>query len=651
MKTNSTFRTFALVALLLSILNPQLSPCRAQGTAFTYQGRLNDAVAPANGIYDLTFALFNAGSGSGQVGGTQTNTALAVSNGLFTVTLDFGANFPGADRWLEMRVRTNGSGTFTTLAPRQKLTATPYAITAGDVTGANVARLNLSNTTVQATGHPIVTSGFITGAIVDSGGSGYTTAPSVIVNDSTGSGAIISATVSNGAVVSLTVNNAGSSYSPAATLTIGLPPNNAKQTFSGTNLFSGVNTLTNQNNVFAGDGSGLTGLWRLSGNAGTTPGTHFLGTTDNQPLEVRVNNRRALRIEPTTNSPNVIGGFSNNVVSGGATGATIGGGGSFGNANQVTANFGTIGGGRLNLVSGDISTVAGGYQNRIESAFASAIVGGENNRIVGPGAIINDGSFIGGGDDNLIWGPRVSSTISLGGASTIVGGNMNTIETNADFSFIGGGTANTIGTNSDFSTIGGGNQNVIAPNSFAATIPGGDSNAATNNAFAAGRRAKANHTGAFVWADSQNSDFASTDTNQFLIRASGGVGIGTTAPEADLHVFRGSAGAVTANATAPLVVESDANAYINILSPSDTTSGILFGSPLGSIDASIRYNNSGSGRELTFRTLNSQRMIITTNGDVGIGANIPDARLHVFDGSAGVVTANGNSVAVFERSG
>jgi hypothetical protein len=44
-------------------------------------------------------------------------------------------------------------------------------------------------------------------------------------------------------------------------------------------------------------------------------------------------------------------------------------------------------------------------------------------------------------------------------------------------------------------------------------------------------------------------------------------------------------------------------------------------------------------------------MIITTNGDVGIGANIPDARLHVFDGSAGVVTANGNSVAVFERSG
>ena len=107
----------------------------AQGTVFTYQGRLNDGANPANGKYDLTFALFSVVSGAGQVGSTLTNSTTGVSNGLFTVTLDFGNQFPGANRWLEIAVRTNGGGAFTTLTPRQPITATPYAITAGAVTG------------------------------------------------------------------------------------------------------------------------------------------------------------------------------------------------------------------------------------------------------------------------------------------------------------------------------------------------------------------------------------------------------------------------------------------------------------------------------------------------------------------------------------
>ena len=100
----------------------------AQGTAFTYQGRLNDNGGPASGNYDLTFGLFNASNGVDQVGGTLTNSATAVSNGLFTVLLNFGTQFAGADRWLEISVRTNGSTNFTTLAPRQPLTPVPYAI-------------------------------------------------------------------------------------------------------------------------------------------------------------------------------------------------------------------------------------------------------------------------------------------------------------------------------------------------------------------------------------------------------------------------------------------------------------------------------------------------------------------------------------------
>jgi hypothetical protein len=113
-------KLFAFLTLaLLSTLDPQLSTLFAQGTAFTYQGRLNDNGNPASGSYDVTFRVWNAASGPAQVGGTLTNANTAVSNGLFTVTLDFGANFPGADRWLEIGVRTNGNGTIFTLKLRQ----------------------------------------------------------------------------------------------------------------------------------------------------------------------------------------------------------------------------------------------------------------------------------------------------------------------------------------------------------------------------------------------------------------------------------------------------------------------------------------------------------------------------------------------------
>jgi N-acetylneuraminic acid mutarotase len=110
-------------------------PVCAQGTAFTYQGRLDESSGPANGSYDFTFALFSTSSGVDQVGNTTTNMAVGVTNGLFTVTLDFGSQFPGAARWLEIGVRTNGGGDYVTLSPRQPLTAAPYAIAAGNVTG------------------------------------------------------------------------------------------------------------------------------------------------------------------------------------------------------------------------------------------------------------------------------------------------------------------------------------------------------------------------------------------------------------------------------------------------------------------------------------------------------------------------------------
>src|SRR5437879_10596275 len=105
-----------------------------QTTAFTYQGRLTDAGAPANANYDLQFTLWDAA-----VGGTQqpqpapaalTKTNVAVTGGVFSVLLDFGVSaFPGADRFLEVGVRPGGTAVaFTLLAPRQQISSTPYAL-------------------------------------------------------------------------------------------------------------------------------------------------------------------------------------------------------------------------------------------------------------------------------------------------------------------------------------------------------------------------------------------------------------------------------------------------------------------------------------------------------------------------------------------
>jgi hypothetical protein len=118
-------RALFLSAILATLLCAAIG-ARAQGTAFTYQGRLNDGANPANGSYDLTFTLFDTASGGNQVGGVLTNTATAVSNGLFTLVLDFGAGaFTGADRWLEVGASTNGAGTFATLSPRQQVLSLP----------------------------------------------------------------------------------------------------------------------------------------------------------------------------------------------------------------------------------------------------------------------------------------------------------------------------------------------------------------------------------------------------------------------------------------------------------------------------------------------------------------------------------------------
>ncbi|HZV36442.1 MAG TPA: tail fiber protein [Verrucomicrobiae bacterium] len=135
MKILTKILHIALSMLALSVANTQLSTAYAQGTtAFTFQGRLNAAGAAATGNYDMTFAVWDATVAGNLIAGPLTNTAVAVSNGLFTVTLDFGSNvFTGTNYWVEMSVCTNGAGNFVKLFPRQQLTPAPYALNAATI--------------------------------------------------------------------------------------------------------------------------------------------------------------------------------------------------------------------------------------------------------------------------------------------------------------------------------------------------------------------------------------------------------------------------------------------------------------------------------------------------------------------------------------
>ena len=102
----------------------------ARAAGFTYQGRLTLDGIPASGLYDLRFTVYDSTNEPGTiVAGPTTNLATVVTEGVFTVQLDFGnAPFDGSDRWLEIAVRTNNTTSFATLSPRQPLTPAPYAI-------------------------------------------------------------------------------------------------------------------------------------------------------------------------------------------------------------------------------------------------------------------------------------------------------------------------------------------------------------------------------------------------------------------------------------------------------------------------------------------------------------------------------------------
>src|SRR5262245_47893559 len=136
-------RTRIAPIFLMFVLILNASPTAAQTSAFSYNGSLSNNGSPANGNFDFEFKLFNAVSGGTQQGITIQRLNIAVANGTFTVSLDFGADvFPGDARFLEISVRASGGGAFTVLSPRQQILSAPYAIRSAGAMKADMLSLN-----------------------------------------------------------------------------------------------------------------------------------------------------------------------------------------------------------------------------------------------------------------------------------------------------------------------------------------------------------------------------------------------------------------------------------------------------------------------------------------------------------------------------
>lgn len=552
------------VCSLFTLVNSTL----AQGTAFTYQGRLNASGSPVNGNYDFTFALFNTSSTStGQVGSTLTNLNVGVTNGLFTVTLDFGANFPGASRWLAIGVRSNGTASFTALTPSQAVTPSPYAIYSANAGSAATATSASSASSVAASN--------ISGTV------SLANLPATVVTN-TETGVTLSGTLSG--------NGGGLTSLNASQLSTGVVPNG---------VLPGFQASSNYTTIGGGQGNVASGQWETIGGGNNN--------TNNNP----------------TGSASTIAGGQNNLITNGFQ-AAIGGG--FGN--NANGNYATVPGGINNVANGTAATASGfknqalnagavvsGGGNNVASGLNSAVGGGSANQAAQQGAAIGGGynntntgyyATIPGGFQNLasgsnsfaagayaratnqgafVWSDSSSTSpfpssvnnsfsvralggvqLTTGGTGIIVDGqyaltgvtgandgeyliNLNAgalsgvIQNSSlpgfqgpNYDTVGGGAGNAAtgsyatvsggenNTSSGYgSVVGGGNANQSTGGLYS-TIPGGQQNIASGSySFAAGFRAQATNNGAFVWSDSQGAVFASTNDNSFNVRAGGGV--------------------------------------------------------------------------------------------------------------------------------
>lgn len=486
-------RLFVLMVAAFGMLNASvLGDDIIRPPTFTYQGELRQGGLPVTGDCELTFELFGMAVGGSQIGPTNGPMTVTVVDGIFTVQLDFGVDpaFCGERRWLEISVCCpSPCAAGGPLAPRQELTPSPYAVSLPALKNTVSDNAAFPDSPNLIGGHHdnIIEAGSAGAVIVGGGGAGN-------LNNNRASGLF---PVVGGGLR----NAAGGEYVTVA----GGESNGASG--SHATVGGGENNVAGGSHATVGGGE----------------------------------NNRAGGLSST------IGGGSMNIAAG--FNSTIGGG-----INNLVSNAGTIGGGNTNDASGFNSTVSGGADNTA-SGTSSAICGGTQNIASGRDAVIGGGlrneashnaTTVAGGE--VCTATEHGATVGGGTANNAiatratVGGGINNIAC-AIQSTIGGGTANIA--NGASSTVGGGAQNIACgiqatvgggisniASGLTSTVPGGvDNEAVGESSFAAGRQAKANFNGMFVWGDNIGGlDFPSATeanfvpaANQFLAKAGGGV--------------------------------------------------------------------------------------------------------------------------------
>ncbi|MGE0480141.1 MAG: tail fiber domain-containing protein [Phycisphaerae bacterium] len=152
---------FVLVAACVLPTGPALAQTPVS-THIHYQGRLDDNGSPANGTYDLEFRLYDVASGGTHLGPVICTDNRLVTDGEFEIALDFGDQYDGNARWLQIAVRPDNTagncfgGPYTTLGPRQPLRAAPFALHAlnagqwsssgSDITNTNTGFVGINRT-------------------------------------------------------------------------------------------------------------------------------------------------------------------------------------------------------------------------------------------------------------------------------------------------------------------------------------------------------------------------------------------------------------------------------------------------------------------------------------------------------------------------
>ncbi len=360
---------------------------------------------------------------------------------------------------------------------------------------------------------------------------------------------------------------------------------------------------------FSGDGSGLSNLWKTTGNAGTVAGTNFIGTTDGTQLDFRVNNLIGYRLiygNAVTYSPysfdegstNVIGGRGSNSIAAGTIGATIAGGGAYGMISVAPLSA-------PNTVTGHFGTVSGGMGN--SAGFWSAVGGGNSNTASG------NFSFVGGGHQNKATGEYASVS---GGRDNKAGGRYSAVgigilnDAKADYSWAGGAAA-----------IVDSNH----PGTFLwSTSLGNETNGYPIFSSAAANEFAARATGGFRFVTSLSGTTFSISPNGDVGMArnaniAGAVGIGNTAPISPLTVTAG-------NVTSGLLWDGTAN--VNGFEVGGTGSDRFVSMKRDGADKSVLHiTKSNAGKLVSFFINGAEKGLITYDGANTLYNSTSDARL------------------------